>query len=45
MPIECVLVIANTFSAEKVYLRKRITTLDAVRMSEVCRMLAWATGC
>lgn len=45
MPIECVLVVANTFSAEKVFFTRRITTLDSVRMSEVCRMLAWATGC
>lgn len=45
MPIECVLILANTFSAEKAYLTRRITTLDSVRISEVCRMLAWATGC
>ena len=45
MPIECVLVVANTFSAQRVYLTKHITTLEAVRMSEVCRMLAWSTGC
>jgi mRNA interferase MazF len=45
MPAVCVLVVANTFSAEKVYPTKRITTLSSVRMSEVCRMLAWATGC
>lgn len=45
MPIECVLVVANTFSAEKVSLTKHMTTLDAVRMSEVWRMLAWSSGC
>jgi len=45
MPIECVLVVANTFSAEKVYLTRHIATLDSARMSEVCRMLAWTTGC
>ena len=45
MPSDCVLVLANTFSAEKVYLTQHITTLDAVRMSEVCRMLAWTAGC
>ncbi|MGA2454370.1 MAG: hypothetical protein ABSG93_12705 [Solirubrobacteraceae bacterium] len=45
MPIECALVLANTFSAEKVYLTKHITTLNSVRMSEVCRILAWTTGC
>lgn len=45
MPVECVLVLANTFSAEKIYLTKLITSLHSVRMSEVCRMLAYATGC
>lgn len=45
MPIECVLVLDNTFSAEKVYLTERMTTLNSVRMSEVCRMLAYATSC
>jgi hypothetical protein len=27
------------------YLTQHITTLDSVRMSEVCRMLAYATSC
>jgi mRNA interferase MazF len=45
MPAECVLVLANTFSAEKIYLTRHITTLDSVRMSEVCRLLADATIC
>jgi mRNA interferase MazF len=45
MPVECVLVLANTFSAEKVYLTRHITTLGAARMSEVCRMLTYATSC
>jgi mRNA interferase MazF len=45
MPIECVLVVANTFSAEKVFLTRRLTTLNSARMTEVCRMLAFATGC
>jgi mRNA-degrading endonuclease toxin of MazEF toxin-antitoxin module len=45
MPAECVLVLANTFSAEKAYLTKHITTLDSVRMHEVCRALSAATDC
>ena len=45
MPIECVLNVGNAFLAEQVYLTKYITTLNSVRMSEVCRMLAYATSC
>jgi mRNA interferase MazF len=45
MPVECVLVLANTFSAEKIYLTRHITTLSSARMTEVCRMLAHATCC
>jgi mRNA interferase MazF len=45
MPAECVLTLTNTFSAEKVYLTKHIVTLGSARISEVCRMLAYATGC
>jgi hypothetical protein len=35
----------NTFLAEKIYFTKYITTLSSVRMTEVCRMLAYATSC
>jgi mRNA-degrading endonuclease toxin of MazEF toxin-antitoxin module len=45
MPVECVLSIGNAFSAEKVYLTRLIATLNSERMSEVCRMLAYATNC
>jgi mRNA interferase MazF len=45
MPAECALVLANTFSAEKTYLTRSITTLDSVRMSEVCQALARTTNC
>lgn len=45
MPSDCVLVVDNTFLAEKVYFTKYITTLSSARMTEVCRMLAHATGC
>ena len=42
---DCVLSLHNTFSPEKIYLTEHITTLDSVRMTEVCRVLALATGC
>lgn len=45
MDRDCVLSLHNTFLAHKVYLTGYITTLDSVRMSEVCRVLALATGC
>ncbi len=45
MPAECVLTVDNTFLAEKIHFTKRITTLNSVRMSEVCRALALATSC
>jgi mRNA interferase MazF len=45
MPNTCVLVVDNTFAADKTFLTRLITTLDSVRMSEVCRMLAYATSC
>jgi mRNA interferase MazF len=45
MPADCVLVLANTFSADKTFLTQCITTLNSVRMSEVCRMLAYTTSC
>ena len=45
MDRDCVLTVHNTFSAEKIYLTRHITTLDSIRMSEVCRILARATNC
>lgn len=45
MPAACVLAIHNTLLAQKSFLTAYITTLDSVRMSEVCRMLAYATNC
>ena len=41
----CVLAVANTLSADKVFLTERITTLGAEKMSEVCRTLNTVTGC
>jgi mRNA interferase MazF len=45
MPIECVLSVDNTLSAEKLMLTECIATLGPERMSEVCRALAHATSC
>jgi mRNA interferase MazF len=45
MDRDCVLSLHNTFTAEKIFLTNYITTLNSVRMSEVCRMLAYATNC
>jgi hypothetical protein len=45
MDRDCVLTVHNAFLAYKIYLTTYVTTLSAVRMSEVCRMLAYATSC
>jgi len=45
MPRSCVLNLANTTSAEKAMLTRRITALGAAKMDEVCRALAIATSC
>jgi mRNA-degrading endonuclease toxin of MazEF toxin-antitoxin module len=45
MDRDCVLSVHNTFSAKKIYLTEYMTTLDSVRMTEVCKMLAYATSC
>ena len=45
MPIECVLVVDNTFSAESASLTARITTLSPERLAEVCAALNLATSC
>lgn len=42
---DCVLSLHNTFSPEKIHLTEYITTLSSARMTEVCRVLACATGC
>jgi mRNA interferase MazF len=42
---DCVLSLHNTFSPEQIYLTEYMTTLSSVRMTEVCRILARATGC
>jgi mRNA interferase MazF len=45
MDRDCVLSLHNTLLAQKVFLTEYITTLSTVRMTEVCRILARATGC
>jgi mRNA-degrading endonuclease toxin of MazEF toxin-antitoxin module len=45
MPVDCVLAVHNTLLVQKAFLTKYVTTLDSARMSEVCRMLAYATNC
>ena len=45
MPIECVLALDNTLSAEKAFLTERITTLGPEKMVAVCSALATATSC
>ena len=45
MAVACVLAVHNTLLAQKAFLTKYVTTLDSARMSEVCRMLAYATNC
>jgi len=45
VPEACVLSLDNTFSARKALLTDRIVTLDAAKMAEVCKALAYATGC
>jgi mRNA interferase MazF len=42
---DCVLSLHNTFGPEQIYLTEYITTLSSARMTEVCRILARATGC
>jgi mRNA interferase MazF len=45
MPGSCVINADMTDAADKTYLTKTITTLDSMRMDEVCRALAQATSC
>lgn len=45
MPVECVLAIDNTLSAEKAFLTEQITALGPRKLAEVCMTLVAATGC
>lgn len=45
MPIECVLAVGNTLSADKTFLTERITTIGSEKLTEVCAKLVDATGC
>lgn len=45
MPGDCVVSNDNITVVRKVLLTRQITTLSPQRMDEVCRALAYATGC
>jgi mRNA-degrading endonuclease toxin of MazEF toxin-antitoxin module len=45
MPVECVLTLDNTFSAEKTFLTRRVTELSPTKMTEICSALSAATHC
>lgn len=45
MPYECVLSFDNVSAVPKSLLTEHITTLDPVRLPELCHALAIATGC
>lgn len=45
MPRECALSLDNIASVPKSLLTERITRLGPVKLSELCRALAIATGC
>jgi len=45
MPQSCVLSLDNVILTSKALLSERITELSAAKMDEVCRALAFATGC
>jgi len=45
LPHECVLSLDNVTLIPKPFFVERICELDAARMHDVCRALAYATGC
>ena len=45
MPGDCVVSTDNTTVVRKMLLTRHIATLNIQRMDEVCRVLAYATGC
>jgi hypothetical protein len=45
MPRACALNADHTATIVKGYLREPITTLGSEKLGDVCRALAWATGC
>jgi mRNA interferase MazF len=45
LPSDCVVNFDNLHTLPRAVFRRRVTTLSAPRMAEVCRVLAAATGC
>lgn len=45
MPVECVLAVDSTLSAEKAFLTAQITTLGPEKLAAVCAKLVAATSC
>ena len=45
VPADCVVNFDNVHTLPRESLRRRVTTLSAVRMAEACRTLAASTGC
>jgi mRNA interferase MazF len=45
VPSDCVVNFDNVHTLPRAVFRRRVTTLSAPRMAEVCRVLAAATGC
>lgn len=45
MPQACVVNLDTASSVQKSLLTKRITTLSAAKMNQICDALAFATGC
>ena len=45
LPSDCVVNFDNVHTLPRTVFRRRVTTLSAPRMAEVCRVLAAATGC
>ena len=45
VPTDCLVNFDNLHTVARQYFRRRVTVLSPVRMAQVCRTLAAATGC
>ncbi|MGI9053639.1 MAG: type II toxin-antitoxin system PemK/MazF family toxin [Ilumatobacteraceae bacterium] len=45
MPVRCVLTVDNVTTVDQAHLTRRVTTLSASRLDEVCDALAFALDC